>query len=77
MGEESNNYGEPCVLHDKVGVLLEFEKTEAKLTFYRNKVSMGVAFANIPLDQYYPVATMYYNGVKVTLNPNADMPPPS
>ncbi len=38
MGEEASAYGEPCVLHDKVGVLLEFEKTEARLTFYRNKV---------------------------------------
>ncbi len=38
---------------------------------------MGVAFASIPLDVYYPAVTMYYNGVKVTLNPNAELPPAS
>ena len=35
---------------------------------------MGVAFSEIPLNVYYPVASMYYNGLKITLNPKAEMP---
>jgi len=38
FGEESTKYGEICVKGDKIGVLLEFDKSEARLTFYRNKV---------------------------------------
>ncbi len=38
MGEEASSYGDTCVIHDKVGVLLEFSKSEAKLSFYRNRV---------------------------------------
>jgi hypothetical protein len=37
---------------------------------------MGVAFSNIPLETYYPAAVMYYSGVKITLNPSAEVPPP-
>jgi hypothetical protein len=38
FGEESSKYGEISVKGDKIGVLLEYEKSEAKLTFYRNRV---------------------------------------
>lgn len=36
--EGSVAYGETCVKKDKVGVLLEFTASEAKLSFYRNNV---------------------------------------
>jgi len=38
FSEEASKYGDYCVLGDRVGILLEFDKTEAKLSFYRNKV---------------------------------------
>ncbi len=39
-GEEMSPYGEACTISDTVGVLLEFVKAEAKVTFYRNQVSL-------------------------------------
>ena len=36
--EEMSPYGEACTLSDIVGVLLEFVKGEAKVSFYRNQV---------------------------------------
>lgn len=35
---------------------------------------MGVAFNNIPMGVYYQAALMYYNGVKITLSPDAVIP---
>jgi hypothetical protein len=36
--ETSFNYGEMCAINDVVGVLLEFDRDQAQLSFYRNKV---------------------------------------
>jgi len=38
VAEGTIEYGEACVVGDKVGVLLEFDEKEAKLSFYRNSV---------------------------------------
>jgi len=42
QNEEPSGYGECCVMGDKIGVLLEFDKKEAKLSFYRNKVLASI-----------------------------------
>lgn len=38
IGEENGSYGEACVVGDRVGIMLEFDEKEAKLSFYRNNV---------------------------------------
>lgn len=38
IGEENGSYGESCVVGDRVGVMLEFDEKECKLSFYRNNV---------------------------------------
>lgn len=62
------DYGEMCTINDTIGVLLEFYPDQAQLTFYRNKKNLGVAFVGIPLNTYYPACTLFYSGVRVTLN---------
>lgn len=68
------NYGELCTKNDSVGVLLEFDADKAQLTFYRNKKCLGLAFAEMPCSTYYPAATLYYSGVKVSLNASVSVP---
>ena len=72
--EESSNYGDFCALNDRVGVLLEFSKNEASVSFFRNNKNLGVAFPSIPLNTYYPAVTMYCGVLKVTLNSTAPVP---
>jgi len=36
--EQMFSYGEMCAINDVVGVLLEFDRDQAQLSFYRNKV---------------------------------------
>ncbi len=72
--DQTLDYGEMCTINDTIGVLLEFDTDGAELTFYRNKKSLGVAFTGIPPGVYYPAATLFYSGVKVTLNTNVPVP---
>ena len=72
--EATLDYGEMCTINDYIGVLLEFDTDQARLTFYRNKKSLGVAFTGIPNGVYYPATTLFYSGVKVTLNTNVSVP---
>lgn len=72
--EQLLDYGELCVKNDSVGVLLEFDANQAQLTFYRNKKCLGLAFSGIPCGTYYPAVTLFYSGVKVSLNSNVPVP---
>lgn len=57
-----------------MGVYLEFDKkNEATLSFYKNGENCGVAFSGIT-GELYPVVTMFYGEVQVTLNAKAQMP---
>lgn len=51
------NYGSVCTTNDIIGVA--YDATNRQLTFYKNGVSMGVAFTSttIPAGTYYPLVS--------------------
>lgn len=55
-GNHFSKFGDMCKHGDSVGVLLEFANGIGTLSFYKNKVFVGVAFNNIPPGTYYPAA---------------------
>ena len=57
-----------------MGVYLEFDsKNTASLSFYKNGLNCGVAFSGLT-GELYPVVTMFYGEVQVTLNAKVKMP---
>ncbi len=71
---EKGEYGAPCKIGDVVGMMLEFSIKGLDISFYVNKINMGVAFKNLPLQTYYPCAVLGFDSSKVTLNKLALFP---
>ena len=67
-------YGDITKIGDKVGVLIEFNKTGVDISFYINKIDMGVAFKNLPLRTYFPAAVLGFDGTKVKITNNVGFP---
>lgn len=59
-GAVSAAYGATFTVNDIIGVLLKFTGAGlGSLTFYKNGVSQGVAYAAIPLTLYYPMVSLF------------------
>ena len=63
-----------CKINDKVGILMEFNDSGLDITFFVNKVNMGVAFKNLPIDHYFPCVVLYFDGSKVKLESSIPFP---
>lgn len=60
---ESFPYGDYSKIGEVLGVLLSFDDQAVSLAFFRNGVSLGVAFDHLPLKgSYYPCVTLQNNG---------------
>jgi hypothetical protein len=59
---------------DKIGVLLEFTQKGLDVSFFINKLDLGVAFKSLPLTTYYPCVLLYYEGAKVKVSNRVPLP---
>lgn len=70
------NYGAHFKIGESVGVLVSFSNKSASISFYRNGVSLGVAYQGI-YGIIYPAVTLFgsnNNIVEVSYDPRAPMP---
>ena len=68
------DYGDICKMGDKVGILLEFTGKGLDVSFFINKLNLGVAFRGLPLNTYYPCVLLYYDGAKVKVTNRVPLP---
>jgi hypothetical protein len=54
--------------------LTEFNSNGVDVSFYINKVNMGVAFKGLPANSYYPVAILGYDGARIRVVSNVQYP---
>ncbi len=59
---------------DKVGVLLEFNHTGLDVSFFINKMDLGIAFKGLPHNTYHPCVALYYDGAKVKVTNRVPLP---
>jgi hypothetical protein len=59
---------------DKVGILMEFTEKGLDISFYINKLFLGVAFKGLPPNTYYPCALLLYDGAKVRITNRVPLP---
>ena len=59
---------------DKIGILMEFNDKGLDVSFFINKIDMGIAFRSLPLNTYYPCALLYYDGAKVKVMNRVPLP---
>lgn len=71
---ESLKYGEPTKCGDRVGILLEFKNNGLDVSYFINKINMGVAFKSLPLKQYYIAVGLRYDGTRVRIVKNVRFP---
>ena len=62
-------------INDIVGVLLEFKKEGLEISFYKNKICLGVAYSKIKNDKiFYPAVILGIAGSKVQISNQIDFP---
>lgn len=71
---ESVEYGDITKMGDRVGIMMEFQATGVDITFYVNKINLGVAFKNLPLGMYYPTAVLGFDGTRVKITNRVGYP---
>lgn len=59
---------------DKIGLLMEFTDSGLDISFFINKMDLGIAFKGLPNDIYYPCALLLYDGGKVKLTNRVPIP---
>jgi len=70
---EKAEYGAPCKINDRVGILLEFNKG-LEISFYINNINMGIAFKNLPIQTYYPCSILGFDSSRIEIIPSAVFP---
>jgi hypothetical protein len=71
---EMAEYGDLTKIGDRVGILLEFFPNGLDVSFFINKINMGVAFKNLPLTTYYPSVVLGFDGTRVRITNNVTFP---
>ena len=74
--EEKKGYSkEQISINDIIGVLLEFKKEGLEISFYKNKICLGVAFNKIYNDKVvFPAVSLGIAGSKIQISNQIDFP---
>jgi hypothetical protein len=72
--EMNKNKKDSYTINDIVGVLLEFKKEGLEISFYKNKILVGVAYTKIPENYFYPAISLGIAGSKVQISNQIDFP---
>lgn len=67
-------YGFSTKFGDKIGMLVELSKDKREVSYYINKVPVGIAFTNLPLEILYPCVCLGYSGTRVVLDSKVNFP---
>lgn len=71
---EKKEYGTNCKIHDSVGMLLEFHTKGLDVSFFINKINMGVAFKGLPFQTFYPCVALGFDSSRVRIVNEAAFP---
>ena len=71
---QQTEYGDFSKMGDKIGILMEFNDKGLDVSFFINKIDMGIAFRSLPPNTYYPCALLYYDGAKVKVMNRVPLP---
>jgi hypothetical protein len=74
--QEKKDYSiEPIAINDIIGVMFEFKKEGLEISFYKNKICLGVAFNKIYNDKiFFPAVSLGLAGSKVQISNQIDFP---
>ena len=74
--QEKKDYNKtPVAINDIIGVLFEFKKEGLEISFYKNKICLGVAFSRIYCDKlFFPVVKLGIAGSKVQISNQIEFP---
>lgn len=62
-------------INDIVGVMLEFKKEGLEVSFYKNKINLGIAYSKITNDKiFFPAVSLGFVGNKVQISNQIDFP---
>ena len=74
--EDKKEYSkEPIAINDIIGVLFEFKKEGLEISFYKNKICLGVAFSKIYNEKlFFPSIRLGLAGSKIQISNQIDFP---
>ena len=73
--EKKEYVKEPIGINDIIGVFFEFKKEGLEMSFYKNKICLGVAFNKLYNDKiFFPAVNLGLAGSKVQISNQIDFP---
>ena len=70
----NKNKKENFAINDIVGVMLNFKKEGLEISFYKNKILLGLAYSKIPENVFYPAVSLGIAGSKVQISNQIEFP---
>ena len=73
--EKKEYIKEPIAINDIIGVLFEFKEEGLEISYYKNKICLGVAFSKINSDKiFFPAISLGIAGSKIQISNQIDFP---
>ena len=74
--QEKKDYTkEPVAINDIIGVMFEFKKEGLEISFYKNKICLGIAYNKIYNDKiFFPAISLGIAGSKIQISNQIDFP---
>ena len=73
--EKKDYIKEPVAINDIIGVLFEFKKEGLEISFYKNKICLGIAYNKIYNDKiFFPAISLGIAGSKIQISNQIDFP---
>jgi len=71
---KTENFGFNTKIGDKIGMLIELSFNERKVTYYINKIFVGIAFKDLPNEKLYPCVCLGFPGSKIKVDSKIEFP---
>ena len=73
--EKKDYIKEPVAINDIIGVMFEFKKEGLEISFYKNKICLGIAYNKIYNDKiFFPAISLGIAGSKIQISNQIDFP---
>jgi hypothetical protein len=71
---KTENFGFNTKIGDKIGMLIELSFNQRQVTYYINKILVGVAFTNLPHEKLFPCVCLGFPGTEIKVDSKVEFP---
>jgi hypothetical protein len=71
---EMIEYGDITKIGDRIGIMIEYNASGVDISFFVNKINLGIAFKSLPAATYFPCAVLGFDGTRIRITNKVSFP---